>query len=174
MRLNNQISDYDCATISLINALKLLYKKDEIPIGLLKIIYKNTLDCKNILIGDCGTSRKAMKRICKKINCYSLRNNLDLTFQYIDKENILIEDIINCINNNGFVIVRSTLELEHYYLLTYIDIEFVYLWDPYIENEYIENFNIKIDINTFISEEEIDYSLGPKSKREIILITKDC
>lgn len=172
MRLNTQISEYDCATTSLLNALKCLYKKDEIPIDIIKIIYNNTLDCKNKIIGDCGTSRKAMKKICKKINDYSQRKNYELKFEYIDKDNFSIQNIKNCINNNGVVIIRSLLELEHYYLLSYIDNEYAYLWDPYIDLQIDNHYNVKIDISILESEEEINYSLGPIPKREIILIQK--
>lgn len=174
MRLNTQISEYDCAPTSLLNALKYLYKKDEIPIDILKIVYTNTLDCKNKIIGDCGTSRKAMKKICKKINHYSQRKNYGLNFKYLDKDNFNIQSIKKCINNNGVVIVRSWLELEHYYLLTDIDSKKVYVWDPYIDIQIEDNYNIIIDRDTLETEEEINYSLGPIKKREIILITKDC
>lgn len=174
MRLNTQVSEYDCATTSLLNSLKILYKKDEIPITIIRIILRNTLDCKNKIIGDCGTSKKRMKKICKKINNYSKQINFNLNMKYFNKDMCNINLIKNCINNNGVVIVRSILELEHYYLITGIDDNDIYIWDPYIESQIYNTYNIKLPIKNIDNEEENNYSLGPIHNREIILVIKDC
>ena len=174
MRLNSQISEYDCSTTSLLNSLVYLYERDEIPIEIIKIIYKYTLDCKYKVIGDCGTSKKAMKKICKKINRYSKKHNFDLNFKYLIKTDCNYINIRNCIETNGVVIVRSLLELEHYYLITNINDQFVYIWDPYITKKITNYYNYKIDNKIFDNENEVNYSLGPVKKREVILITKDC
>ena len=167
---NTQISDYDCGSISLLNALKYFYKKDEIPIDIIKIIYKNSLDSKNKIIGDCGTSKKAMKKIVKKLNKYCVNHNFSLKFKYLEKELCQFKDIKGCIDNNGIVIVRSILELDHYYLITNIDDDYVYIWDPYLEERSFMYYNIKIEINKIDAEKENNYALGNFNKRECILI----
>ena len=170
---NTQISDYDCGSTSLLNALKYFYKKDEIPIDIIKIIYKNSLDSKNKIIGDCGTSKKAMKKIVKKLNKYCDNHNFLLKFRYLEKELCENKNIKDCIDHNGIVIVRSILDLDHYYLITNIDEEYVYIWDPYLEERNFTYYNVKIEINKIDTEKEINYSLGNLNKRECILINKN-
>lgn len=172
MRFNLQISEYDCATTSLLNALVFLYKRDEIPQDVLKIIYRNTLDCKNKIIGDCGTSKKAMKKISNKINKYSKKHNFDLKIAYLTKKNCDINKIIYCINKHGVVIIRSLLDLEHYFLITNIDDEYLYILDPYSLNNINNCYNIKIRKNDFDSQLEKNYSFMPINKREMILFNK--
>ena len=166
------MSEYDCGTTSLLNSLAILYQRDEIPVEIIRIIYKNTLDCKYKVIGDCGTSKKAMRKICKKINKFSKRHNFDLNFKYLSKKECSFNFIKYCINNGGVVIVRSLHDLEHYFLITDIIKDFVYIWDPYLVSETFEYYNKKIEINLLNNEEKINYSLGPINDREIILITK--
>lgn len=173
MRLNSQVSEYDCATTSLLNSLIILFQRDEIPVEILRIIYHFTLDCKYKIIGDCGTSKKAMKKICKKINRYSKRHNLELNFKYMSKQECTYSKIENCINKQGVAIIRSLLELEHYYIVTRIIKNQIYIWDPYINDEISSTCNYVIDKQIFDNEEKINYSLGPINNREVILVTKE-
>ena len=84
--LNFQISEYDCAPTTFLNGLFFVLKRDEIPQKMIRVIYKNTLDCNLKIINYCGTSRKAMKKICKKINKISNNLNMDLRIQYLSKK----------------------------------------------------------------------------------------
>lgn len=174
MRLNTQVSEYDCGPICLLNSLSFLYKRDEIPVKLIKIIYLNTLDAKNKVIGDCGTSKGAMKRICNKFNIYGLKHNMDINYMYYAKNEVNFGKIVNCINNNGVVIVRSKLDVDHYYLITNIDEDYVYIWDPYKTDASYDTYNLKIEINDIDNTKDIDYSLGPIERREIILASRYC
>lgn len=56
--LRYQNTEYDCGTTSFVNALAYLYDREDIPIELLKEIYKLTLDVKNSegITGKGGTS----------------------------------------------------------------------------------------------------------------------
>ena len=172
MQLNTQISEYDCATTTLLNAISFLYARDEIPSAIIKIIYKYTLDCKVKIIGDCGTTKRAMKKITKKINSYSRKHYFDLHMNYLTKENCSLKSINACLNKNGVVIVRSLLDLEHYYLITGMDDEYCYIWDPYSEKEENNIYNIKLKIKEVENEEKINYSFGPIKQREFILVYK--
>ena len=45
--LRYQNTEYDCGTTSFINALAYLYDREDIPVELIKAIYKYTLDVEN-------------------------------------------------------------------------------------------------------------------------------
>ena len=45
--LRYQITEFDCGTVSLINAISYLYDREEIPSKLIRSIYVYTLDCHN-------------------------------------------------------------------------------------------------------------------------------
>lgn len=171
MKLRTQISEYDCAPTTYLNAFSCLFKRDEIAPGIIRIIYKNSLDCKENMIGDCGTSKRAMKKITKKIKQYSLRHNINLDIKYIKGNKVDICKIINWIKHEGIIIVRSYLELEHYFLITDIDDNSFFIFDPYLNNTN-ELHNTKVLFTDMDSEAKTDYSLGPVNKREIILLKK--
>ena len=43
--LRFQVTEFDCGTISLLNAFSFLFEREEIPAALVKSIHKYTLDC---------------------------------------------------------------------------------------------------------------------------------
>ena len=43
--LRFQVTEFDCGTVSLLNAFSYLFDRDEIPAELVKAIHKYTLDC---------------------------------------------------------------------------------------------------------------------------------
>ena len=70
--LTFQITEFDCGTTSLLNALLFLFDREEIPVSLLKAIYAYTLDAKgeNGIIGEAGTSRTALANLINWITDY--------------------------------------------------------------------------------------------------------
>lgn len=65
--LRYQNTEYDCGTTSFINALAYLYNREEIPIELIKMIYKYTLDVVGVdgIIGKGGTSRESVELLAR-------------------------------------------------------------------------------------------------------------
>ena len=57
--LRFQITEFDCGTVSLLNAFSYLFDRKEVPAELVKVIYSYTLDCYDEYgnIGQGGTSR---------------------------------------------------------------------------------------------------------------------
>lgn len=58
--LRYQNTEYDCGTTAFINALAYLYDREDVPVSLIKAVYKYTLDVEGEdgSIGKGGTSRK--------------------------------------------------------------------------------------------------------------------
>ncbi len=89
-------------------------------------------------------------------------------------------------NNNGVIIARCYQDCEHYVLITKIDDDFAYIFDPYyLEEEYYASdddvaivlhqtftHNRLVKIERLFDENLKDFSLLEKNKRSIILINR--
>lgn len=185
--LRYQVTEYDCGTTSLLNALSFLFSRDEIPVEIIKEIFTSTLDNPDSsgIPGKKGTSKEAISKISKWLNNYSKINSFLLECGHLIGENVTFEKIKTCINENGCVLLRTLLKEEHYVIITKIDTAFIYIFDPYyLSNEYFQNkkeidllndifnFNRKVLISYFIEDTEKDFTIGPISKREILLLKR--
>ena len=185
--LRYQNTEYDCGTTSFVNALAYLYHREEIPVELLKAIYKFTLDVegKDGIEGTGGTSRKHAELLAKYFTKYTNENNqFDLNCEILYGEDVTLEKMKNVFNKKGVVIARCWQDTEHYVLITKIDDNFAYIFDPYYLNEdyYIDDEDVAIVLHESFTHNRIvkierlfdeslkDFSLLEKSKRSIILI----
>ena len=186
--LRFQITEYDCGTTSLINALTFLFDREELPVSLLKAIYRYTLDAEgdNGIIGEAGTSRQAVTKLSQWITEYANSNDFNIMCKVLEKDNVTEIEIRKCLSTNGCVLARCYQDVEHYVLITDMDSNFVYIFDPYyLEEDYYCNddevavvlhqdftHNRVVKINRLFSESHKDFSLMEVDKREIVLINK--
>lgn len=186
--LRFQMTEFDCGTVSILNAIMYLYKREEIPAELVKIVTKYSLDCydKKGNIGQGGTSREAVEKICEWLTKHIKNNNYNLNCEHLINDDVTIEKIKECIDNNGCVLFRTYQICEHYVLLTDYDENNFYLWDPYYldENYYNNDEEVKIDfdhpfkynrivtIKRFLSPNKQDFSFNLNNKRECVLFNK--
>ena len=187
--LRFQNTEYDCATTTFINALAYLYDREEFPVELLKKIYKYTLDVNGIdgVEGTGGTSKKCANKLANIFIDYSVRNNFDLKCSILSKQEVNIGSMKKCLDKNGVIIARCWQSNEHYVLITKIDDNFVYLFDPYyLEDSYYVNdedvaiiqnerftHNRLVKISRLFDDKKKDFSLLSIEEREVILINRD-
>lgn len=166
--LNYQITNYDCAPTTFVNAISYLFHREEIQPAILSDIYKYTLDEK-------GTSDKAMIKLCRILN----NRNYNLNCKVIT--NITYEQINDCLLNGGVVILKCFQSSEHYVLITKIDKKYVYLFDPYyinikkINDKSIKimndsRYNRRVNVNRVFSNTKDDFAIG--NNKLFILIKK--
>ena len=186
--LTFQITEYDCGTTSLINALLYLFERDEIPISLLKAIYRYTLDAEGIngIIGEAGTSRYAVGKLSHWITNYSKTNDFKINCENLEKESVTEQRIRTCLNNNGCVLARCYQSEEHYVLITKMDDTFAYIFDPYYveEDYYYQDEQVAVVLNQpfthnrlvkkqrLFNQSKRDFSLMEIEKREVVLINR--
>lgn len=186
--LTFQITEYDCGTTSLLNALIYLFDREEVPITLLKAIYKYTLDAvgEHGIIGEAGTSRKAVENLSYWITKYSKTNDFKIICENLEKEFVTEEKIRECLNNNGCVLARCYQTSEHYVLITKMDDTFAYIFDPYYVEEgyYYQDSQVAVVLNQpfthnrlvkiqrLFNQSKQDFSLMEIEKREVVLISK--
>lgn len=186
--LRFQNTEYDCGTTTFINALAYLFDREEISVTLIKKIYQYTLDVENNIgiIGAGGTSVNATEKLTKYISRYANTNDFNIKCELLEKDEVSFDKIIQCIENKGVVIARCYMEGEHYVLITNIDKDNVYLFDPYfLPEDYYKNdkkvnivlfndfkYNRIVSIDRFISKNKKDFALVDNENKEVILINK--
>lgn len=189
--LGYQITEYDCVPTTFINALKYLFERDEIFPEVIKNIYIYSLDTynKNGKSGGNGTSYFAVKLISNWLNEFSKSHNLKIECQTLESKEINLEadsKIYECLKNNGVAAAKVYFDpnIYHYVLITSIDNDYVYVFDPYYrkrnfkdkEIEIIvdksEIYNRRIRKSRFTEKEEKFYAMGFVEKRECTLLNK--
>ena len=189
--LDYQITEYDCGTTTLLNALRYLFKRSEISPEVYKYIMQYTLDKTDENGENCkgGTSTYALKFLCSWLNENAPKKGMNIVCKVLLKDDCSIynKELEQTINNNGVAILRVYQECEHYCLLTALDDEYAYLFDPYYLNiNYFDNdecceiikdrpfeFNRKVLKSRIEENSSKDFSLVIGENREIILIKRN-
>ena len=187
--LRFQNTEYDCGTTSFVNALAYLYDREDIPVELLKAIYKYTLDVENEegVKGKGGTSRNHAEKLSKYFQNFASDRSFNLKCTALTSKNVTIPAIKVVTDRGGTAIARcSLLGDEHYILITKIDENFAYLFDPYYleEETFVKDSEVSIILNQpfthnrlvtlprLMSTENKDFSLLDIDDRQVILLEK--
>ena len=141
--LRFQVTEFDCGTISLLNAFSYLFERNEIPAELVKAIHKYTLDCYDEFgnLGQGGTSKEAIDKLTHWITRYANSKNFKVRCERLEQKEVTLEKFKECLKNNGCIFVRCWQLCEHYVIITKIDENYAYIFDPYYldENEYLND-----------------------------------
>ena len=161
--LNYQSSEYDCGPVSLTNAIRYLFDREVIYPDIIKYIMLYCLDSynENGEIGKRGTSA-----------CISCDSRIG-----------------KALRQGGAVLLRLFLDVSHYVLLTGIEGDNVYLFDPYYEElddpeldqEYFEDGIAFITdqpkrANRVVCAQRLNrltegyYEMGPYEMREAVIV----
>lgn len=141
--LSYQISEYDCGTTSLLNAINYLFKRGEIKPEWIKCIYDNTLDNEN---GYKGTSNDAIEKVAQCLNEYSKIEAICLTGEEANIDNGILRKVIL---EGGVALLRVFDDYEHYVICTKIQDEKAYIFDPYYCNpdDFEDDELVIMDVN---------------------------
>lgn len=186
--LRYQITEFDCGTVSILNAISYLYEREEIPALLVKQIHKYMLDCydENGLLTGEGTSREATDKLTTWLTNYTKNNDFDICLRRLVKEDVNFVNIYECINKGGVVLVRVYQTNEHYVIITKIKNNKFYIFDPYYfdKSYYDKDRDVKMVYNKPFTYNRIvmyrrlfcltdrDFSMGPIDGRECVLMNR--
>ena len=185
--LRFQCTEYDCGTTSFINALLYLYDREDIPIEFIKAIYKYTLDVedKEGIIGKGGTSRSHAERLARFFVRYAnINEKTNIKTHILCNDKVDLINMKSVIERGGVAIARVWQQGEHYVIITKIDENFAYIFDPYYLNinyydndediEIIKNkpfeFNRKVKKERMEEYTNRDFALVRGENSEIIII----
>jgi hypothetical protein len=168
-----------------------LFERDEIPPIVIYNISKYTLDEFNGKGEEFkgGTSIYAVKLLAHWINSFAQTNKFDIHCEILDDDavNMQSNEIKDCMNNGGVIVARVWLAKdEHYVVITKMDEEYAYIFDPYYidittfdQDDDIEiikyrklNYNRAVKLSRVTSDTKNDYSIVNNENRQLLLINR--
>lgn len=192
--LNYQSSEYDCGPVSLTNAIRYLFDREVLYPDIIKYIMLYCLDSYNEEgeVGKRGTSASAMMFLSNWLNQFGQMKNFPISCEFLSGENVYLSlnsKIVEALQQGAAVVLRLFLDVGHYVLLTGIEGNNVYLFDPYYEElddpeldqEYFsEGITFITDqpkrANRMVSMERLNrltegyYEMGPYDIREAVIV----
>ena len=192
--LNYQSSEYDCGPVTLTNALRYLFEREDIYPDMIKWIMLYCLDTYNEEGEPCkhGTSRTAMLFLANWLNHFGEIKNFPISCEFLSGSKVSINEgskIFTALKQGGVVVLRLFLEVEHYVLLTGIEGDSICLFDPYYEELDDPNLDAEYSepgiafitdqpkrANRLISMERLNrttkgyYEMGPFELREAMIV----
>lgn len=185
--LRYQLSEYDCGPTSLLNAMSFLFEREEIPPEIVRNIMLYCLDCYGINgeSGKSGTSHMAMMFLSNWLNGFGQAGHLPISSRYISGREVNFSQngaLRDTLRRGGTAVVRLDLEGWHYVLLTGLEGELVYLFDPYYADKPFpwedvqmvtdcpDRYNRVVPIRRFERTDRDVYAFGPMEGREAVLL----
>ena len=185
--LHYQLSEYDCGPTALLDALCYLFPREEIPPDLIRNIMLYSLDCYGpaAIPGKNGTSRMAMMFLSNWLNGFSEAGGLSVSSRYLKGDEVcihqesLINDALYC---GGVAVVRLYYEVAHYVVLTGVNEDKIYMFDPYYVDEDFSEPCISVvldhpkEYNRIMPSSQLNkeshelYALGEIDDREAVLL----
>lgn len=192
--LNYQSSEYDCGPVSLTNAIRYLFDREVIYPDIIKYIMLYCLDSYNDQgeSGKHGTSASAMMFLSNWLTQFGQMKDFPISCEFLSGEDVYLSQnskITEALQQGGVVVLRLCLDGGHYVLLTGIEDDNVYLFDPY----YVEPEDPDLDpefltegitfvsgqpkrANRMISTQRLNrltqgfYEMGPYEIREAVIV----
>ena len=186
--LRYQMTEYDCGPTSLLNALSFLFEREEIPPEVVRNIMLFCLDSYGMdgFSGKSGTSHTAMQFLSHWLDGFGQTGRLALSSVYLSGREVGLGQnsrLRDALLRGGTAVVRMDLDGWHYILLTGIDGEDIYAFDPYrmeggafpvegirTTDAQPERYNRVIPSALLAREAVAPYALGPVDKREAVLL----
>ena len=184
--LSYQSTEYDCGPTTLINAIRFLFQREEIPPELIKTIMLYCLDGYNEIgeVGKSGTTAMAMVFISSWLNQFGKIKKFPIYTSILEPKDIYIgqnSSIMGCLQQGGAAVVKVMLDGGHYVLLTGADDKYIYLFDPYYSKDsfgegidIIDNnptkMNRRVEQQILNNNDLSDYAFGDNDLRECMLI----
>lgn len=188
IELSYQASEYDCGPTTLLNAIRYLFDREEILPEILRAISLYTLDLydKDGEYGKSGTSPMAMRFLSNWFNQFGETKNFPIYTEILQRDNVHLSPnckITECLQQGGIAIVCVWLgTCMHYILLTDLDTDSLYVFDPYEWDEplnagritrvegYPKKMNRKVKMRILNEENHDFYALGEIKNREAMLL----
>ena len=185
--LRYQITEYDCGPTSLLNALSFLFDREELAPEIIKNIMLFSLDTygSDGFSGKNGTSHAAMMFLSQWLTGFGNTGRLDVQSSYITGKDVSLSAnsrLRDALIRKGAAVVRIDLDGWHYVLITDIQDDKIFLFDPYFMPEKCPladvtsvsdhgyTYNRIVPAGRMDSEDIHPYAFGPYAMREAVLL----
>jgi len=187
--LINQTTEYDCGPTNLMNAMRYLFEREEIPPVLLKRIWSMGLDDFSEAgeLGKGGTSKASMRYMAEWLECFAKKCGFPIHAAFFDEAQADLTPggpIWQRVEQGGCAVVRVSHHGSGHYVLmtTLLPDGRVGLYDPYYEEpgpfdpdrEFIYDhpkaYNRAVRPEILNLRDDTHTAMGPFSKRELLLL----
>ncbi len=179
------MTEYDCGPTSMLNAVSYLFRREDIPPEIIRNIMLYCLDCFGAdgASGKCGTSCMAMMFLSNWLNGFRQAGHLPVSSQYLSGKDVNFSQngrLLDALRRKGAAVVRVDFEGWHYVLLTGVQRDMVYFFDPYYRAKPFDDPNLRIETacperyNRIVPIRYFEgngiYALPPLEGREAVLL----
>ena len=188
--LRYQATEYDCGPTSITNAIIYMFDREEIPPDLIRHIGQGTLDSfdESGHAGRYGTSGAAIRYFGSWLNELRYAGLLPIKSWFMEKEDICFGEgskLTEALENGCVMVLHVFLSNNgHYILVTGKDRDNYRIFDPYYTHrDYARlgitkdashpfSYNLLVQDDILNSDMTGDYSIGPVSTREALVISR--
>ena len=139
------------------------------------------------LEGNGGTSKENAELLAEYFVNYANENkDFNINCEILYGKDVTLDKMKDTLNNTCVIVARCWQDDEHYVLITKIDDNFAYIFDPYYleEDYYVEDDDVAIvlhetfthnrivKLDRLFDESKKDFSLMKEDERSIILIKR--
>lgn len=141
--LNYQSTEYDCGPTTVINGIRYLFEREEIPPALIKgiMMYGNDTFNDQGEGGKRGTSREAIHYLACWLNGFSKGCGFPLKAEALRQEEAALvpgSRTLQCVEEGGAALIYCwSGGYGHYVLLTSVEEDGIGLFDPYYEDDLV-------------------------------------
>ena len=190
--LLTQSTEYDCGPVTLVNALRFLFEREEIPPALIRAIWLYANDTYNAQgqKGTLGTSKACIRFLGNWFTDFGKNCSFPIRAEFVEGADTAIapgSPTVRCLESGGAALMHCFLEEDgHYVLLTGMTGEGdVTLFDPYdvadappawaaagvrVIRDQPCAMNRVLTPQRLNAFSEEDYAMGPLERRENLLI----
>lgn len=186
-----QSTEYDCGPTTIVNAIRFLFKRQEIPPALIKGIWMYCNDTYNDQghVGKHGTSKAAIRFMAHWLTKFGEGYQMPLKAEYAEEDDALIlpeSRTYRCLEEGGVALMRCwSAGYGHYVLLTtLVGGDRIGLFDPYDEpddtvadlpgltnvHDQPCRMNRIVTLDILNRTDKTDYAMGTPDLRENLLI----
>lgn len=175
--------------ITILNCVSFLFDREEMPLEFLKIMSTYSLAC----FDDQGKLEKSdfydniLLFASSWLNKYGKGKHIPLTAKYLKGEDVNLLEIKKCLISGGCVDLKTYRHGVHHVMITKMDEENIYIFDPYFRAdgafkkdsgvEIVSNkpfyYNRKVRLERFIQNQKIELALGSVDSREAVLFFRN-
>lgn len=185
--LHYQLTEYDCGPTAMLDAVSFLFEREEIPPEIVRNIMLYCLDCYGSegTPGKSGTSCTAMMFLSNWLDGFGRTGQLSISCEYLSGKSVVLHRdsrINDALKRGGVAVVRLYFDVAHYVLLTGIDGDNIFMFDPYyvdkpfpqkditVTSEHPFAYNRIVPSRYLDSETHELYAMGEEERREAVLL----
>lgn len=160
--LRYQATAADCGKTSFVNAFMYLFERDEIPPQAVDYVTRVTGDCNLGVNGYFrGTSAGALAFMAAWCNDYLVKAGMPVHCKALSGDEVSMDEespLVQGLRKGAVAVCGCHLSVDHYVLMTGIDDDSVYLFDPFYEDFPPEHFALPAEGVAWVDDQPFSHN----------------